>query len=195
MKRIIIICLMFAMICSQSARAADESIPCGAEPTNMAIDYGDVISCAIDPVGDTDIYRFNGATGEFITILVSRAGSDFVDPCVELTTPDNSTTVECDLSSDNRIDTVLNQTGTFSILVSDWNNHGVGDYTISLQCISGDCLNSAPDSDPDPSDPDPSDPDPSDPDPSDPDNSGGNNNNSSSSSAAFCFIDTAAFQQ
>jgi hypothetical protein len=117
MKRIIII-LMFTMICSQSAHAADESIPCGSEPTNMAIDYGDVIGCTIDPVGDTDIYHFNGTTDELITILVSRDGNDNFLPCVELTAPDNSTTVECNPSINNRIDTVLDQTGTFSLLVS-----------------------------------------------------------------------------
>jgi uncharacterized membrane protein YgcG len=135
MKIIIAICLMFTMICSQNAHAANESVPCGVEPTNMAIDYGDVIGCAINPVGDTDIYHFNGITNEFITILVTRT-DDFVQPCVELTAPDNSTIVECDLSADHRIDTVLDQTGTFSLLVSDWNSDDAGDYTISLERIN-----------------------------------------------------------
>jgi hypothetical protein len=178
MKRIIII-LMFAMICSQSAHAANESIPCGAEPTNMAIDYGDVIGCTIDPIGDTDIYHINGTTDELVTILVTRAGNDFVHPCIELTAPDNTTTVECN-PTDNRIDTVLDQTGTFSLLVSDWNNDGIGDYTISLQCISGDCLDGSGDGGNDGSGDDGN------------DGSGDNNNSASSPSASGggCFITT-----
>lgn len=135
MKRLIIFCLTFAMICSQSAHGADESIPCNTEPTNMAIDYGDVISCAIDPVGDTDIYHFNGTIDEAVTILISRADGVIL-PCVELIAPNNASTVECNLSTNNRIDTILDQTGTFSLLVSDWNNDNTGDYTISLERVN-----------------------------------------------------------
>ena len=194
MKRIIIICLMFAMICSQRVHAADESVPCGAEPTNMAIDYGDVIGCTIDPVGDTDIYYFNGTTDELVTILVSRAGDDYVLPCVELTAPDNTTTVECNPSTDNRIDTVLDQTGTFSLLISDWNNDGIGDYTISIQCISGDCLNGSGDSGNDGSGDGGNDDsrDGGNDGSRDGGNDGSGDNNSSSSG---CFIDAAAFQK
>lgn len=38
--------------------AAVEGIPCTPEPTDMIISYGDVVTCAIDVIGDTDVFRF-----------------------------------------------------------------------------------------------------------------------------------------
>ena len=115
----------------------------------------------------------------------------YIYPCIELIVPDNSTTVECHPYTDNSIDTVLDQTGAFSLLVSDWNNDDVGDYTISLQCTSGDCLN--PD---DPNNSDPSDPDNLD-NPDNTDNTDNTNVNSNSSEGGeggeggtLCFITT-----
>ena len=37
-----------------------EAAPCTAEPTDMSVHYGDLISCDVNPATDTDFYRFSG---------------------------------------------------------------------------------------------------------------------------------------
>ena len=49
--------------CPSVSKAADVPIPCESEPTDMSIDYDDVITCSINIVGDSDIFRFVGTAG------------------------------------------------------------------------------------------------------------------------------------
>src|SRR5437764_558475 len=76
------------LLLAGSAWATNESIPCTGEPTDMAIAYGNVITCAIDIAADTDTFRFSGRKGERVVILASRQSGG--TPCVALTAPDLS---------------------------------------------------------------------------------------------------------
>ena len=67
------------------SQAEDKS--CIPEPTDMLIQYGDLISYRIEPPGDLlDLFRFLGNVGEVIIVQASRRGGG--NPCIELPDPD-----------------------------------------------------------------------------------------------------------
>jgi len=115
-------------------------IPCTPEPTDMEINYGDLVRCRIDFAGDSDVFRFFGQTGERVTVDATGLG---IDPCIELIGPDTTTVGRgCDGSPSNRIDAPLNQTGQHTILITARIGVGgrTGDYGLSLQCLAGPCV-------------------------------------------------------
>jgi hypothetical protein len=114
-----------------------EGVPCTPEPTDMAISYGDLITCAIDVAGESDVFRFLGSDGENAVLQVTSLGS--FSPCMELVAPDNTRTVECGAAVSQRIDTTLNLTGTYTVLVSALIPSS-GAYTFALQCLTGPCI-------------------------------------------------------
>lgn len=124
---------------------AQGAIPCAPEPTDMEINYGDLVSCAIDFPGDSDVFRFFGQTGERVVVDGSRSGVDGVAPCLELIAPNKSTVgrgCERDFLQ-NRIDATLNETGQHTILVTAAPNSSgrdTGTYGLSLQCLGGPCV-------------------------------------------------------
>jgi hypothetical protein len=105
----------------------------------MVINYGDLVTCSINSVGDSDIYRFSVTAGDTIVLQGTwRSGS--MRPCIELVAPDNSRLEACANSFSNRIDTTLNQTGTYTILFTDVFSTGTGKYSLDLQCLAGACV-------------------------------------------------------
>ena len=59
--------------CAGNAQAQTEGTPCAAEPTDQLIAYGDNINDpigAIGLLGDSDLFRFQGAIGDAVTISV-----------------------------------------------------------------------------------------------------------------------------
>ncbi|GEM_PF-5794303 len=89
--------------------AAVDGIPCSPEPTNMTISYGDTVTCAIDVIGDTDVFRFSGSAGETVVVQASRLNGGH--PCVELFRPDGTRLgSHCPYNSSSaRIDAALDQ--------------------------------------------------------------------------------------
>jgi hypothetical protein len=78
MRRILsatVICLTILVLYVQLSRAADVLIQCDSEPTDMTIDVGDIIDCAITPIADSDLFRFKGAIGEKIRHLSKQGKS------------------------------------------------------------------------------------------------------------------------
>ena len=132
MKRIIL-GLLFVAFGLQTAHAFEQSIQCDAEPTDMVVEYGTIVSCSVETSGDTDSYRFNGQSGDVLVIQATYDSGTL--PCIELIAPDNSRIEACENSFHNRIDTVLDQTGTYSIIVSSWSSTGTGNYTVGLDCV------------------------------------------------------------
>jgi hypothetical protein len=133
MKKIII-CLLFVTMCLQGAHAFEKSITCDAEPTDMVVGYGTIVSCSVESSGDSDSYRFNGQSGD-VLVIQATYGNGSTRPCIELIAPDNSRIEACDNSFRNRIDTVLDQTGTYSIIVNDRFGTGTGDYTVGVDRV------------------------------------------------------------
>ena len=66
---------------------ADHQRNCIDGPTPEPIDYGEVVRCAISPVGDTDLFIFEGREGELTPIQVTGGGSG-IRPCFRLFGPD-----------------------------------------------------------------------------------------------------------
>lgn len=128
-------CMVTALLLFLSAESpADvEGRPCMPEPTDETITYGDMIICAIDPVGDTDTYRFFGNAGEVAVIIASRHSGGLY-PCIELWDPDNNFVKSaCAVSHTNRIDIELSLTGMHTIHLRDYNNNHTGEYALILE--------------------------------------------------------------
>jgi len=124
--------------------ATVEGIPCTPEPTNMPIEYGDLITCSIDLSGDTDKFLFSGTTGERV-VLQATWGSGALRPCIELYDPDGVLMWEaCDNAFCNRIDTQLSKTGTHTIFVEDWFGTSIGEYKLDLESIAPPSPNAQP---------------------------------------------------
>jgi hypothetical protein len=109
-----VLALSLAVVWSSAALA--DGRDCEAEPTDMFIDYADLINCALDLIGDIDVFRFTGGSGEAVRVQIS--GSAFFNSaCFELFDPDGMPLGErtCgNRSADYR----LERTGSHAILVS-----------------------------------------------------------------------------
>jgi hypothetical protein len=71
----IVLWLGLFLILTGSALAEVEGIPCSPEPTEMSFTYGDLITCQINSVGDSDIFRFSGSAGQNIVLQVTSTSS------------------------------------------------------------------------------------------------------------------------
>jgi hypothetical protein len=100
----------------------------------MAVSYGDLISCAIDPVGDTDVFSFLGSPGESVSILVSRRGGG--TPCVELFDSQGKAVGQGIVCFTPLIRPQLTLNGTYTIRVSELGNDQLLDYVLSLERVS-----------------------------------------------------------
>ena len=97
----------------------------------MAITYGDVIQCEIDSAEDSDVFWFSGSAAETIVLQVIRPFLSILRPCLELIAPDGTRTVACGNSFSQKIDTPLDLTGTYTVLVKA--SFFDGPYSLSLE--------------------------------------------------------------
>jgi len=120
------------------AHADVEGIPCAAEPTDETIQYGDLITCDISPKGDSDLFRFQGTAGEHMFATSGRP-SGGVSPCLQLIRPSGGAPFasSCTLAgSAFTVAGVLDETGLWTIAVSDGGNNNIGPYTLVLDRLS-----------------------------------------------------------
>ena len=61
---------MFLAMLPQPCLAAPEGVVCSPEPTDMVVTYGNLVTCDISPIGDTDVFRFQGTVGETVRVQV-----------------------------------------------------------------------------------------------------------------------------
>jgi hypothetical protein len=121
--------------------AETEGRPCIPEPTDDFMEYGDLITCSVSPIGDSDFFRFIGENGEKIVVLATQGGGgNTPDPCIELYRPDGTL-----LSSDCDeviavIETTLDMDGQYVLLVSEWGNDQAMTHNVGYNCIFGVCL-------------------------------------------------------
>lgn len=99
---------------SSASEAAVEGGACAAEPTDQLIHYGDLINCAIGQVGDDDVFRFSGGSGETVKIQLIKRGGGI--PCFQLFDPDGKSLdfTRCSNTSQNY---TLSQSGTYTIVI------------------------------------------------------------------------------
>ncbi len=116
-----------ARILSPTTASAQGSVtpkPCVAEPGEMTIAFGDLINCDITPVGDVDIYRFQGSAGQTVRVqLTQRTGPG--TPYFEIYDP-----------TDVRI--AYGGSWNAAIVAQDVKLTGTGTYTIRVADVSYD---------------------------------------------------------
>jgi hypothetical protein len=104
----------------------------------MPIAYAELIACAIDVNGDTDVFTFSGATGDLADITVSNPS---VCVTVQLIGP-NQALIQTDVCG--HIRHLLTASGAYVIRTSQ---SGAGtppiSYNVGLQCLGGPCLGAA----------------------------------------------------
>ncbi len=125
-------CLLLPSI---SGAVVEQAIPCFPEPTDMVMQYGDIVTCQIDVLVDADLFRFSASAGEVIVLQISRLsgnGTSFI----ELFAPNGK---HISSSAAGRIDALLNQTATHIIHVTEFFNNQTISYALTLQCITGVC--------------------------------------------------------
>jgi hypothetical protein len=112
------------LLCGLAATAAaQDGVPCPAEPTMMAVAYGDAVTCAHQGAADTDVFTFAGVTGE--VIVVNALGA-----CVTLSSPAGPSVEACAATLRNRIDAVLEASGTYTITTR------VGPFTVAAYTVA-----------------------------------------------------------
>jgi hypothetical protein len=121
-----------------------EAAPCTAEPTDMSVNYGELISCDVNPATDTDFYRFSGHAGDRVLAEAAFVSGAGFAPRIQLFAPDGTSLGV--ITSPPRLDVVLPQTGTYTLSVF---NHFVtnatpGAYTAVVSCVGGSCAPTPP---------------------------------------------------
>ena len=102
---------------------------------------------SIDPAVDGDQFIFGGTDGDFIRFNVLATSVNFA-PVVEIRDPNGTVVVNGtdDGASCNTtyclfsVDMAPTLTGTYSLLIYDLNTNNPGGYNVSLQCLSGTCV-------------------------------------------------------
>jgi hypothetical protein len=109
-------------------------------PTAQPLAYGSTQSGDINPIGDIDLFVFPGVVSTTVRIQATWQ-SGALRPCIELIAPDNTRTSACSNAFSNTIDAAVTQSGTYAVLVTDWFSTSAGNYTLTLQCLVGKCVN------------------------------------------------------
>lgn len=119
------------VVVSAPAGAVVEGADCDAEPTDMLVRYGDLINCAIDQIGDQDLFRFSGGTGETVRLQVAQLEGGTV--CFQLFDPDGAPLhAGCRTAP---ADFILEQSGVHSIAFAQVNNFSTAQYALALERI------------------------------------------------------------
>lgn len=144
--------LLVAMIAlvafPHKSMATVEGRDCTTPPTDMVIQYGDVVAgpnCNLVS-GDSSLFRFLGKAGEKIIVINSRGSGGNV--CVELLGPDGLPTtkgaLQCTLNPSIRIDETLTQDGTHTIRISEYLNDQPLVYRMTIERIQPISLSATP---------------------------------------------------
>ncbi len=116
--------------------AQPEGQPCMAEPTDQLMVYGDhVHPCQINPVGDSDLFRFNGVAGERVILtVIDQAGAGSSPACVlELFRPNGSAVSTIAGNTTCQVLTTLDATGLFTLRISESGNDNLMTYGVQME--------------------------------------------------------------
>ena len=138
-----IVVLLLVTLAWGSVQAAEVESPCGPETAEMTIAVGDIVRCEINPAGDSEIFRFWGTAGGVILLTVTdpTINGVFRFPVAQLFTPSLTlfaTNALRDVESDQQL--TLPETGTYTVLVAEYQTNETEAYGIALQCLLGNSL-------------------------------------------------------
>jgi hypothetical protein len=123
------------ILCLPSLCIAAENVITCQPSQDTPIEYGDIVNCSIEVVGDSDVFEFSGSLGE--TILVQaprRTGAG--NPLVDLFRPDG-TRIGGGL---NPFNVTLDQTGPYTAVVREFQNNATVQYTLTVERVSSPSL-------------------------------------------------------
>ena len=109
-------------------------MPCTPEPTDMPIAVGDIVSCSISPITDTDLFRFDGTAGETVVLALTDRTGGSPRPVAELFDP-NAVAIDT-LSIGDTGDArqmTLTETGLYTVLVREAGDDQSVSYHLALQ--------------------------------------------------------------
>jgi hypothetical protein len=133
--------LLAVGLCLTAGNAA--AAPCAPEPTDMSVALGNLITCDTSPAADTDIFRFSATAGNRVlaeALFVSGASN--YTPFIQLVAPDG--TLLGGTWGPARLEMIVPQTGTYSVVVSALSAAAVGQYSVMVSCVGGTCLPTPP---------------------------------------------------
>ena len=110
--------------------------PCSATTINC----GQTLSGSLSSIGKQDFYTFSANAGDAVTIRVPRTSGN-INPYVELYDSTGIRIAYGNAYSGNYInlDKALSSGGTYTIIVSDYNNDATGNYKITWQRLNNPC--------------------------------------------------------
>jgi hypothetical protein len=117
------------------ASAQVEGTPCAAEPTDQVLAYGDFVTCQITPLGDSDLFRFQGVSGEVVTLRVTDpSGGSSIPACrLELLRPgDLSLFASTAGNTTCEIRTTLDASGLFTLRVTEIGDDHLMNYALEI---------------------------------------------------------------
>ena len=119
---------------SQSA-PEPEPVSCGSEPTNLRLNFDELLTCDIGVLGDSDLFSFTGLFGD-VMVVQATALTTGDDICVEVFDPGFTQIAnECAVQS-ARADVKLPSSGSYVIRVSDLNSDDTPAYAIIVDRVS-----------------------------------------------------------
>jgi Bacterial pre-peptidase C-terminal domain len=132
-----LLAVVLGMIGFSAGHSSADVVPTVAcTPSPMAIEYGQLVECEINPAGDVDTFTFSGAAGDQIVIALLGKTLDS-GPCVTLLNPAGAVVIaeQCNVFPDTHfvmIRTVLTVSGTYSVLVNEHDNNELNEYLLTV---------------------------------------------------------------
>ena len=100
--------------------------------------FGMVTNGQLDAPGSLMQYVFDGSENDNIKLTVTKQSGD-ISPCLELYAPDGTGETVCNYFDTKTLELTLPVNGQYAVLVRDFDNKAIGDYSLNLQCITGAC--------------------------------------------------------
>jgi YD repeat-containing protein len=110
--------------------------PCGAMATTCGQVVTGSIGTAVDPP-PWRVFTFTAAANDAVSIRSVRTSGGSFTPLVELYNPTGSFVTG---KYNNSLDRVLTTAGTYTILISDYNNSYAGDFLLVWQRVNNSCI-------------------------------------------------------
>jgi hypothetical protein len=113
---------------------AEMPVPCEAEPTDMTLPFGALITCQIDVLGDTDVFRFQGTAGEVVAVQAAMPGVG--ESSLELFDPDGILVDSATGLTTARVRVTLPKTGSHAVVIKEASDDETDAYTLALERIA-----------------------------------------------------------
>jgi uncharacterized protein YdeI (BOF family) len=114
------------------------AVTSAADPDGGPIESAETLTGNLTLQADTDVFQFNGESGERVVITVSELSGN-VEPQVFLYPPDSGELeVSAELNSlSQTLDHQLNESGLYTIIINDRNLDEEGQYALALVKLPG----------------------------------------------------------